>query len=343
MYIRVYNYNTTERIKAFEAHQDYIRSLAVHPTLPYVLSASDDMTIKLWDWDRNWDCLQTFEGHSHYVMQVEFNPKDPNTFASASLDRSIKVWGLNSATPHFSLEGHERGVNCISYFPGGDKPFLLSGADDQLIKVWDYQTKSCVATLEGHSNNVSSVVFHPHLPLIVTGSEDGTVRLWHSTTYRLENTLNYGMERVWALNCLVGTNQIGIGYDDGVVMIKLGNEEPVVSMDNTGKVVLAKNHEILGAHVKQLGDVDTADGERLVVATKELGACEIYPQYMEHSPNGRFLAVCGDGEYIIYTALSLKNKSFGQGLEFVWAQDSGSYATRESTSRIKGLSIRTFL
>lgn len=52
MYIRVYNYNTTERIKAFEAHQDYIRSLAVHPTLPYVLSASDDMTIKLWDWDK---------------------------------------------------------------------------------------------------------------------------------------------------------------------------------------------------------------------------------------------------------------------------------------------------
>ncbi len=48
---------------------------------------------------------------------------------------------------------------------------MVSGADDQLIKVWDYQTKSCVATLEGHSNNVSAVVFHPHLPLIITGSE----------------------------------------------------------------------------------------------------------------------------------------------------------------------------
>jgi coatomer subunit beta' len=47
--------------------------------------------------------------------------------------------------------------------------------------------------------------------------------------------------------------------------------------------------------------------------------------------------VCGDGEYIIYTALALKNKSFGQALEFAWAQDSGSYATRESTSRVKGV------
>ncbi len=43
---------------------------------------------------------------------------------------------------------------------------------------------------------------------------------------------------------------------------------------------------------------------------------------------------CGDGEYIIYNALQLKNKSFGQALEFVWSADSG-YAIRESTSKIK--------
>jgi WD40 repeat protein len=42
----------------------------VHPTLPYVLTSSDDMLIKLWDWDKGWACCQVFEGHSHYVMQV---------------------------------------------------------------------------------------------------------------------------------------------------------------------------------------------------------------------------------------------------------------------------------
>lgn len=49
--------------------------VAVHPSLPYVLTCSDDMTIKLWDWDKGWACTQVFEGHSHYVMQVVFNPK----------------------------------------------------------------------------------------------------------------------------------------------------------------------------------------------------------------------------------------------------------------------------
>jgi coatomer subunit beta' len=94
MHIRVYNYNTMDKIKVFEAHTDYIRCVAVHPTLPYVLSSSDDMLIKLWDWEKGWACTQIFEGHSHYVMQVTFNPKDTNTFASASLDRTIKVQGM---------------------------------------------------------------------------------------------------------------------------------------------------------------------------------------------------------------------------------------------------------
>ena len=49
------------------------------------------MSIKLWDWSKNWTCAQTFEGHTHYVMQVVFNPKDTNTFASASLDKTIRV------------------------------------------------------------------------------------------------------------------------------------------------------------------------------------------------------------------------------------------------------------
>ena len=91
MQMRVYNYNTMEKVKTFEAHSDYIRCICIHPSQPLMLTSSDDMTIRLWDWDKGWANTQTYEGHSHYVMMVAFNPKDANTFASASLDRSIKV------------------------------------------------------------------------------------------------------------------------------------------------------------------------------------------------------------------------------------------------------------
>ena len=56
--LRVFNYNTHEKVAAFEAHPDYIRCLTVHPTLPIVLTASDDMTIKAWDWEKGWKNIQ---------------------------------------------------------------------------------------------------------------------------------------------------------------------------------------------------------------------------------------------------------------------------------------------
>ncbi|XP_047310401.1 coatomer subunit beta'-1 isoform X2 [Impatiens glandulifera] len=335
MLIRVYNYNTMDKVKVFEAHTDYIRCVAVHPTLPYVLSSSDDMLIKLWDWDKGWMCTQIFEGHSHYIMQVTFNPKDTNTFASASLDRTIKIWNLGSPDPNFTLDAHSKGVNCVDYFTGGDKPFLITGSDDQTAKVWDYQTRSCVQTLEGHTHNVSAVCFHPDLPIILTGSEDGTVRIWHATTYRLENTLNYGLERVWAIGYSKGSRRIVIGYDEGTIMVKIGREEPVASMDSSGKIIWAKHNEIQTVNIKSVGaDYEATDGERLPLGVKELGNCDLYPQSLKHNPNGRFVVVCGDGEYIIYTALAWRNRSFGSALEFVWSSD-GEYAIRESTSKIK--------
>ena len=77
--------------------------------------------------------FKTFEGHTHYVMQVAFNPKDNNTFASACLDRTIKVWSLSSTTANFTLEGHEKGVNCVEYYHGGDRSYIVSGADDKFL------------------------------------------------------------------------------------------------------------------------------------------------------------------------------------------------------------------
>lgn len=73
----------------------------------------------------------------------------------------------------------------------------------------------------------------------------------------------------------------------------------------------------------------------MALPIKDLGSCEIYPQTLKHSPNGRFVSVCGDGEYIIYTAIAWRNKTFGSGLDCVWASDSNMYAVRESTTRVK--------
>eukprot|EP01107_Rhizomastix_libera_P000616 TRINITY_DN111_c0_g1_i1.p1 TRINITY_DN111_c0_g1~~TRINITY_DN111_c0_g1_i1.p1 ORF type:complete len:913 (-),score=245.43 TRINITY_DN111_c0_g1_i1:52-2769(-) len=336
--LRVFNYNNMSKVKTVEAHNDFVRCIAVHPSQSLVLTSSDDMSIKLWDWDKNWTNLMLFDGHTHYVMQIAFNPKDPNTFATASLDRTVKVWGLNSPNAYFTLEGHEKGVNCVDYLADGDKPYLISGSDDRTAKVWDYQNKTCVATLTGHEHNVSSVSFHPELPLIMTGSEDGSIRLFNSNTYRNEKVTNFGLERAWTIGTAKGSNIVAMGFDSGAVIIKFGSDKPVTSMDSAGKIILARHSEILAANIKNAVDSENPDGERLPISTKDLGNSEVYPKKLQHSPNGRFVALSGgDGEYVIYTALAWRNKSFGKAEDFVWGDGSiqGCYAIRESSGRVK--------
>jgi coatomer subunit beta' len=97
---------------------------------------------------------------------------------------------------------------------------------------------------------VSFAAFHPELPIIISGSEDGTVRLWHANTYRLENTLNYGLERAWSIAYQRGNNNVAFGYDEGAVVVKLGREEPAISMDGSGKIIWARHSEIQTANVK---------------------------------------------------------------------------------------------
>ena len=220
----------------------------------------------------------------------------------------------------------------------GDRPYLVSGADDRTAKVWDYQTKACVHTLEGHAHNVSAVAFHPELPLIVTGSEDGAARLWHAATYRLEASLSYGLERLWAVGAARGSTAIALGYDDGVVLVSAGRDDPVASMDSGGKAVWARQADVCGAALRSLGAAEleaAEDGERLPLAAKDLGSCDCYPQQLQHSPNGRFVAAAGDGEYSIYTALAWRSKAYGPGLDLAWADDSASFAVRESPALVR--------
>lgn len=66
-----------------------------------------------------------------------------------------------------------------------------------------------------------------------------------------------------------------------------------------------------------------------------MGSTEIFASSLNHSPNGRFVTVVGDGEYIIYTALAWRNKSFGNGSSFAWAHDSNTYAVLEGRTKIR--------
>lgn len=88
----------------------------------------------------------------------------------------------------------------------------------------------------GHIESVASVIFHPELPILMTGGEDEVINVWSSTTYKPMTQFNYGLKRVWSMHALPDSNMVSFGFDEGTVVIKIGNENPIAAFNN-GKVV----------------------------------------------------------------------------------------------------------
>jgi len=105
-------------------------------------------------------------------------------------------------------------------------------------------------------------------------------------------------------------------------------------MDPSGKLIYTRNNEVLSSNLQTVSDDTFVEGSRISLSVKELGSTEIFPTSLNHSPNGRFVTVVGDGEYIIYTALAWRNKAFGTGNSFAWASDSNTYAVLEGKLQV---------
>jgi coatomer subunit beta' len=212
-------------------------------------------------------------------MAITINAKDPNMFATASLDKTVKIWtvGTQKSTANYSLVGHEAGVNCVDFSKDLERPHICSGSDDGEVKVWDYQTRQCLFTFDmqqgGHNESVSSVMYHPEIPIILSGGEDDVINVWSSSSYKAVHQLNYGLKRIWGIHAVPEMNAVAFGFDEGTVVIKIGKELPLATFAN-GKVVWVKSNEIQTFNLKLLtgADESSKDGEIMKPQNvKELG------------------------------------------------------------------------
>ncbi|KAF7104962.1 hypothetical protein CFC21_105820 [Triticum aestivum] len=226
-FVHVYKYEKElEKVTSFKAQDRDVSScsLDVHPTQPYVLTECGT-EIKLWDWERGWSCIQTFEEHSNLINELKFNPEDTNSFASASWDRTVKVWSLDSPKSKYTLCGHSDSVHCQDFFKRDGQQYLISGSRDKTAKIWDLQKKECVHTLE-HECDVYSVFAHPSLPVLITATSNGAVRVWSSTDFTLKTKLGVMLGvGIRGFTCLTGSERVAVAQFYTVSVMKIGDQE----------------------------------------------------------------------------------------------------------------------
>jgi coatomer protein complex subunit alpha (xenin) len=143
-----------------------IRGSFLVPMIRHGIASNTLQTIRIWNWQSR-TCISILTGHNHYVMCAQFHPKE-DLVVSASLDQTVRVWdisglrkkhaaapgssgfdherggpgggqqgdlfGNTDAIVKYVLEGHDRGVNWVSFHP--TLPLIVSGADDRQVKLW---------------------------------------------------------------------------------------------------------------------------------------------------------------------------------------------------------------
>ncbi|KAI9884293.1 MAG: hypothetical protein M1823_003923 [Watsoniomyces obsoletus] len=163
-----------------------------HPP-PYLITGSQDQTIKRWDIPReaNTSSIRPHKKSSQARYTRKAHDKDINSidinasgtlFASASQDRTVKIWSVEEGEVQGILRGHRRGVWSVQFSPknspslstigglgggsstsssSGSRGLVLTGSGDKTVKIWNLTDYTCLRTLEGHTNSVLKAVWLP--------------------------------------------------------------------------------------------------------------------------------------------------------------------------------------
>lgn len=180
------NMNATRRMElSYEGHQDALTAIVCSRDGRYVLTGSEDNTVRMWDRSTG-VCVRVFEGHTNSVTSVHITT-DSQIVMSSSEDRTIKLWNAQNGACLRTLEGHADAVQDVAFSEDGH--LALSAGRDGTLRVWDVRERKCEQVIEAHPGGVLSVSMDPPALAAVSAGQDGMVRVWDVRARRCTHVL----------------------------------------------------------------------------------------------------------------------------------------------------------
>lgn len=193
----------------------------------FVVTASTDLTVKKWKVAAGAVKASEYtrRAHDKEINAVAVSPND-ELFATASFDKTAKVWDVAHGETVGVLKGHKRGVWDV-HFCQYDK-LVATAAGDKTAKVWLVGDYRCVGTFEGHTNAVQRVRFANRNRQLVTSGADGLVKVWTVADSEC-TTLDNHANRIWALDVRDDGRELVTADADGYISLWTDNSEEVAA------------------------------------------------------------------------------------------------------------------
>jgi len=172
-------------IRTLQGHTSWVESCAVSPDGAFLVSASLDHMLKVWDAGSG-EARLTLQGHTDTVNGCAVSP-DGTWIVSASNDKTLKVWDAGSGAVRLTLQGHTSWVESCAVSPDG--AWIVSASDDKTLKVWDAGSGAVRLTLQGHTDIVNGCAVSPDGAWIVSASDDRLLAVWDAGSGAVRLTL----------------------------------------------------------------------------------------------------------------------------------------------------------
>jgi hypothetical protein len=133
--------------------------------------------------------------------------------ASASQDKTVKLWDTASGQPLCTLSGHSDMVWSVAFSPDGQ--ILASGGNDKTIKLWDVASGRKLRSLSEPTNWILSVAFSPDGKMLASASDNNTIKLWDVASGRELRTLRGNTGVVFSIAFSPDSRALASGGKDG--------------------------------------------------------------------------------------------------------------------------------